>query len=322
MRSRLVFLSFALTFALASPQSASADGLPVPVDYTLGEGVIAPDDKSRFVSIGAGDKTVVMRISLDGGKLLDHAASDGTFTIPAVAVDGTASGISHDGTTLALINPRRTFPRETTEFQIYDTSRLRKRPAVISLQGDFSFDALSPDGDTMYLVEYTDRRDPGAYRVRSFDVATQELDPDPIIDSEEEPDDMRGLPQTRVTSSDGRWEYTLYDGGGADPFIHALDVDEGATVCIDVPMIKPKDTYSARLEIGEDGAEIELSDRRGMPRAVVDTATFEAREPGEATEPTSSPGHSNDEAGLSPAGLAGGGLVVLALAGVVIRRRR
>ncbi len=50
---------------------------------------------------------------------------------------------------------------------------------------------------------------------------------------------------TRATSPDGGWEYTLYDGGGAHPFIHALDVVEGATVCIDLEMLKPKDTYGA-----------------------------------------------------------------------------
>ena len=99
----------------------------------------------------------------------------------------------------------------------------------------------------MYLIEYTDPRDPGAYQVRSFDLATGELDPDPILDSEEEPGDMRGFPQTRATSPDGGWEYTLYDGGGAHPFIHALDVVEGATVCIDLEMLKPKDTYGATL---------------------------------------------------------------------------
>ena len=32
---------------------------------------------------------------------------------------------------------------------------------------------------------------------------------------------MGGSPLTRATSLDGRWAYTLYDGAGRTPFVHA-----------------------------------------------------------------------------------------------------
>lgn len=299
--------------------TASADGLPVPVDQTFGEGVVSADGSSRFVTIGAGGKTVVMAISTHSGEVTDHTTTDGTFTVPAIAVDGTASGLSADGETLALISPRQSFPRKTTEFQTYEAQRLRRGPQNISLDGDFSFDALSPDGETMYVIQYTDRRDPGAYQVHSYDLAARELDPEPILDSEESPDDMRGFPMTRATSPDGSWEYTLYDGGGAHPFIHALDVAEGATVCIDLEMLKPKDTYGATLEMAGDASSVELTDRRGELRAVVDTSTFKAAEPGAPAEPARAP--AEDESGLKAAGVAVGGLLV-AFGTIALRRRR
>ena len=48
---------------------------------------------------------------------------------------------------------------------------------------------------------------------------------------------MRGSPITRATSSDGRWAYTLYDGAGGTPFLHALDTSKRQARCIDLPML-------------------------------------------------------------------------------------
>jgi hypothetical protein len=261
-----------------------------------------------------------MRIETDGGTVVDYTTTDGTFGVPAVALDATASGISADGETLALINPRERFPRTSTDLQIYAAEKLRRGPVNIRLDGDFSFDALSPDGETMYLVEYTDPRDPGAYQVRSFDLATRELDPDPILDSEEEPGEMRGFPQTRVTSQDGGWAYTLYDGG-EHPFIHALDVVNATTVCIDLDMISARQTYGATLAMSADGNAIEVTDRKGTLKAVVDTTTHEATEPDEEPEPTAAPVEEEDS-GAEMAGIAAGALALMAIAAVGIRRIR
>ena len=300
--------------------SAASDGLPVPVEYTWENGVLSADGDTRYVSMPINGETLLMAVSADGGEITDHTIKNGTFTIPAIALDGTASGISHDGETLALIKPRDSFPRRTTEFVIYKTDRLRQNVARFELEGDFSFDALSPDGETLYVIEYTNPRDPGEYQVRSFDLASRELDPDPILDSEEEPGEMRGFPQTRVTSADGGWEYTLYDGG-EHPFIHALDVVDAKTVCIDLHMIKARDTFGATLAMSADGGSMELIDRKGALRAVVDTDTYKATEPqGEEPEPTTEP--KAEESGLEAAGIAAGGLVLMAIAAVGIRRMR
>ena len=47
---------------------------------------------------------------------------------------------------------------------------------------------------------------------------------------------MAGFPQTRATSPDGRWAYTLYEPAERDhpAFIHALDTKRGTAVCIDL----------------------------------------------------------------------------------------
>ena len=69
----------------------------------------------------------------------------GDFAVPLVAYDSTPSGLSADGRTLALIEPRRRFPRARTTFALIDAERLRLRERL-TLDGDFSFDALSRTG--------------------------------------------------------------------------------------------------------------------------------------------------------------------------------
>ena len=48
---------------------------------------------------------------------------------------------------------------------------------------------------------------------------------------------MRGQPLSRAMSPDGRWAYTLYDGNGETPFVHALDTSRATARCIDLDAI-------------------------------------------------------------------------------------
>jgi hypothetical protein len=202
----------------------------------------------------------------------------GSFTIPAVALDGTGSGLSADGRTLVLIRPRPGYPRARTTLAIIDARMLTVR-RVLRLSGDFSFDALSPDGATMYLIEYTSRRDPTRYAVRAFDLHAERLLPARIVDPREPDERMRGLPITRASSADGRWEYTLYDGAGSHPFVHALDTAAREAFCIDLDALAHhEDPYRLGLTLGEDGRELVVRDHT-RPLAVIDRATLEVREP-------------------------------------------
>ena len=106
------------------------------------------------------------------------------------------------------------FPQGRTTFAVFDANRLR-RAQRLTLDGDFSFDALSPDGRLLYLIEYVKPQNPTRYRVRALDLDSGRLLPGTIVDPREPDEAMRGFPITRETSSDGRWAYTLYDGAGA-----------------------------------------------------------------------------------------------------------
>lgn len=272
MRPILATLLLALVIA---PTTASADGLPLPVEDVGPSGVASGDGRYRYVTIAAGDHTLVERIEQDGGEVSASTRLEGTFTIPAVGLDGSPGGLSHDGETLVLISPRQTFPRDRTEFVRFDADEL-KSPHPFTLNGDFSFDALSPDGRTMYLINYTSRRDPTEYDVRSFDLARERILPGRIVDPEEAGDEMYGFALARETSADGRWAYTLY-WGREHPFIHALDTENAVAACIDLDDVHGRDMYALGLDHGDPGQLVVTT--KGNPVAVVDTETHAVSEP-------------------------------------------
>jgi len=266
----------ALAAAGALAGGAHADGLPV-LDIDAGPTGVASKD-SRYVTLHPARKqTLVARISRGSGHVVNSRVLRGRFTIPAVAYDGAAAGLSADARTLVLISPRPGFPRRTTEFALLDAQTLRLRD-TLRLRGDFSFDALSPDARRLYLIHYTSKDDPLQYDVRAFDVAQRKLDPRPIVDPREPDEEMNGHPLTRATSPDGRWAYTLYEGSD-HPFVHALDTVNRDARCIDLDWLHGrKDLWQLRFGVAPDGRDLSVN-AGGKPVAVVQTATWEATRP-------------------------------------------
>lgn len=252
------FALVVLAAALAVP-AAHADGLPVLGIDVGAEGVTVPGSDVRFVALGTPSGTVVARISLRGGRVLNFRYLGARYTVPAVAYDGSVGGLSADGRTLVLLEPRMTFPRARTRLRILDPVLLRTRD-TIDLRGDYSFDAISPDGRWMYLIHYLSRNDPTHYEVRAYDVQRGRLLAEPIVDSNESGEEMRGNPLTRTTSPEGRWAYTLYDGNGK-PFVHALDTVGRTARCIDLDGLAGRDLNGARLVLEGGSLSVRLRDR-------------------------------------------------------------
>src|SRR5438034_477902 len=144
MRRSILSVSVLLAALVAAVVSAAAraDGLPVLGIDVGSAGVASSSDGTRYVTIPGGKRTIVEQIAQHGGQVLAWRSLRGTFTIPAVAYDGSAGGLSADGTTLVLIEPRTSFPRATTKLVVLSSDGL-KPLRVVKLQGDFSFEALS-----------------------------------------------------------------------------------------------------------------------------------------------------------------------------------
>jgi hypothetical protein len=270
-RSSVVLLAALIVAASAGATRSRADGLPV-LGVDAGATGIAAPGQDRYVTIPAGPNTILARVIQDGGKIRNSRLLHGTFTIPAVAYDGSAGGISGDGRTLVLITPRTSFPRVETTLRVIDTRRLKTR-GLIKLQGDFSFDAISPRGASLYLIQYTSALDPTRYLVRRYDLLGNRLVAAPVVDPHEPGEKMRGQPLTRATSRDGRWAYTLYDGAGKTPFIHALDTRRGNARCIDLVALAGADLSNLRMRIEEPRNSVEVM-RADEPLLTVDRGDF------------------------------------------------
>jgi hypothetical protein len=325
MRITLLGLVLAAGFGVAAA-TAHGDGLPVPVDDTGGEGIAAEEGAAtagaRYVSLHGGGQTVVAQVQRAGGRARRWRFLPGAFTIPAVALDGSPSGLSRDGRTLVVIRPRSSFPQARTKLAILNARTLRTERSL-TLRGDFSFDAISPNGRLVYLIQYVAPKDPTRYAVRAYDVARGRLIPGPIIDPHEPDEAMRGFPLTRITSADGRWAYTLYDGGGNHPFVHALDTSGRTARCIDLDSLSARDLGTPRLRLDRGGSRLVLGNG-ATPIAFVDTNTFAVSEP--TAEPaTGSARATSADDGIATALLGAAGVAVLLAAGVLtvtLRRRR
>jgi hypothetical protein len=310
---------FATAAALADGANAQKGVLGSGADPSTG--VVDPDSGYRYTAINGRAGTLVAKLATDGGAIERYVQLDRRLVVPAVAWDGSAGGLSDDGETLVLAEPGLRFPQATSEFTVLGTDSLRRR-ATVTLPGTFTFDALSPDGRTLYLIEYTSPRDLTEYLVRAYDIERGRLDPAPIIDPAESSEDMYGSPVTRTTSPNGRWEYTLYDGAEY-PFVHALNVARGTAVCIDLdPLADHRNVYRLELQPSLDGSTLSVVDRRDA-LASVELGSFKVSEPAPPPPPSGAASADGGSDWLAWAAI-GGGAAALAGSAILIggRRRR
>jgi hypothetical protein len=218
---------------------------------------------------------------------------------------------------------------DRSKFVVLGTNRLHVEKRI-GLEGQYSFDAISPDGHTAYVVEYPRPFRYDRYRVLKLDLKTGRLAKDPVadedvgLDEESEEEDgkgaveseMRGLALSRVDSDDGRWAYTLYDGGGDVPFIHALDTVGDRAVCIFMPQLEDlgrREIGGATISDGPEAGTLSVVGRDDQELARVDTATFAV----------TTPANEVSESGSAVALAIAIALVTVAIGSVaVIRRRR
>jgi len=261
-----------LAAALLVAPAALADG-PMPYAAQNTPGVLSPGGALRYVALpNAQNGTVVEAIATHGGVV--HATQQllGPYGIPYVTSPLDGTGLSADGRTLVLGDASTTFPRRHSSFVVLAAPQLRFRDAV-SLRGDFAFDALSPDGSRLYLIQHTDAADQTRYVVRAYDVATHRLLPGRVADRTQKSWVMKGYPISRTASTDGRWVYTLYGNAGGFPFVHALDTVRGVAHCIGLPWRGSDDAvWNMRLTLHGSSLAVHWASGRHWLR--MDTASW------------------------------------------------
>lgn len=269
---RTFALALASLVLLATAAAANADGGPSPGVVTGWDGVLAPSGAVRYVALVGGPSTTLAVVRVNGGRVVRSSSLRGGYGVPLVAFDGTAGGVSGDGSTLVLSSfASSRSPSGASRFAVVATKSLRTVASVV-LRGAYSFDAVSPDGSTLYLIQYLSNRDLTQYRVRAYDVAAGRLYRRAIVDRREPDEQMHGFPVTRATTRDGGWAYTLYGRDQENAFVHALDTRHRSARCIDLPW---KVGRGLGVKLRLEGRRLVLVRRgSGVRLGAVDTRTF------------------------------------------------
>jgi hypothetical protein len=271
---------FALVLAAAAVTAggANANGSPYSPGLVYGwSGVGAQSSGVRFVAFGMPRSTIVAAVRARDGHVLQSNVVRGSYGVPLVSYDGTSGGLSGDGKSLALAS-YGPFPGRAgkTRFVLLSTRTLGVLRQVV-LPGSWSYDAISPDGSMLYLVEHISAGANPRYRVRSYDLKARRLIPGAVVDRLENESVMDGQPVTRAASSDGRWAYTLYAREKHEPFVHALDTVRREAFCIDLPLrLGQTKQMELRLRLAAGRSTLSVT-RNGRPLAAIDTHSFEVQ---------------------------------------------
>jgi hypothetical protein len=262
--------------ALVFPSAAFAAG-PSYVAQG-GFGILAHGGKNRFVAVSTGGGTAIARIAVPGGSVHGWATLDGEWGIPQPTFSAMRlEGLTRDGKRLIVGTIGSSSP---ARFAIIDTQTVRVRDQF-ALDGRFAYDALSPDGKTLYLTQYVDADNASRYVVRAYDLEHQRLVAGRIADKTQRGWVMEGFAATRTTSADGRWVYTLFMRPGGYPFVHALDAVNGTAHCIGLPWRAGDQGALVNMRMTLANAEhtLGLHWKSGKPWLSIDTATWRITHP-------------------------------------------
>jgi DNA-binding beta-propeller fold protein YncE len=199
------------------------------VERSLPSGTASPDWAHLYSVQG----TTLVDLDPQTGAARHTLNMPGAFQLPPATIGGMPGGLSKDGRWLVLesFDDTGTGLPTGSHFLLVDTSY--KSPAQrIDIGGDFQFDAVSNDGQRIYLIEYLSN---SSYRVRRFNVTVGQLDPNIIVDKTDGNAAMAGLRLSGIASPDGQWLYSVYIREHQGAFIHALNLENNFAICLDLP---------------------------------------------------------------------------------------
>jgi hypothetical protein len=263
-RGRMVIAVPLLALVLAPV--ARADGGPSPGVSFDGKAIRDPTTGRTYATTLAGNGSVLT--VREGGSVVRTRTFEPAYGIPArhLRRRERRAFSRWEDLVLGQAPTGRTLAKESA-LLVLDAATLRTRH-IIDLRGDFSFDALSPDGNRLYLIQHTSATDFERYRVRVYDLVHWRLRLGAIVDKTEP--NMSGSPVVRLDGPGGAWVYTLYLHQGAKPFVHALDAAHARARCLDVEWRGSQDLlWSSRLALRNHGRVLAVIGERGNRLAAV-----------------------------------------------------
>src|SRR5438309_113692 len=157
----------------------------------------------------------------------------GAFQLPPATITGVPGGTSPDGQWLVAESYEGS-PNSvpTATHMLLINTAVSKITQHIDLDGYFHFDAVSDDGERLYLIQYLNGKE---YYVRLYDTILHKLDENIVVDKSDGNQAMTGLRLSGVASPDGHMLFSMYVRENDNPFIHALSLDGPFAFCLDLP---------------------------------------------------------------------------------------
>lgn len=182
----------------------------------------------RAIDLANNATTAERRIKLVGSS---------PYEVPTVGVIGQPGGFSPNARWLALNTPTSDYSSDGAKihFVVVD-SKLQQPSKFIDLPSNFTFDAISDSGQSLYLEEHVGANGSSGYRVRVYDLQAGQLTQGIVVDKAVGTDAMNGVRVGTIASPDGAWQYTLYWRQGGNPFIHAIKLEERWSLCLVLPV--------------------------------------------------------------------------------------
>jgi hypothetical protein len=209
----------------SSQQLSIIDSRSHSVDFSMPLGTPSPDWTHLYTVNGA----LLVDLDPQTGATQGTLRLPGNYQLPPADSAGVPGGLSQNGQWLVLESHSVS---SATRLLLVDTS-YAKPPRQIDLNGDFTFDAVSNDGNRIFLIEHVSDNH---YFVRRFDVGIGQLDPNVIFDKSDGSAAMAGLRLSGMASPDGSFLYSVYIRQDKSAFIHALSLsDTGIAYCIELP---------------------------------------------------------------------------------------
>ncbi len=205
---------------------------------TLPAGAATPDWR-RYWTVGTAGttdgsaRTTLRELDPANGTELRTLTLDGRWAMPS-SYGAAPTGFSTDGSWLVLAAPQaKNGATVTSSFAVIDTVHATVARTVIAT-GDHTFDAISADGRSLYVIEHLGS--PSQYRVRVAGGGGPALSVTPIVDIKVAAPQMNGIYHSSVALPGGTWNYGLYFSPTKGAFIHALNTTQLYAQCIlDVP---------------------------------------------------------------------------------------
>ena len=220
--------------------------------YTLPAGLTSMDHRLLIATQTHAGQTTISMMDTRSGATLRTLTLAGNYSTAGQEFNNAV--VSYDGHWLAL--RRLDTPASPTTIALVDT-QAGKLSKTIHLNGHFDLDAISSDGNGLYLLQRL-TNGAGRYYVQLYTVSENELYQGPIVDKSELNDpNMTGTAVARQVASYGAETYTLYvDTYHNIAFVHILPLDPGFPFarCITLPVGKSPDLlHYYTLTLSSDG---------------------------------------------------------------------